>query len=47
MIMIMTILMINDDDDDDDDEKIRLSLVVERKECDQNIDLQIRCCSAL
>ena len=45
--MIMIILMINDDDDDDDDdEKIRLSLVVDRKECDQNIDLQIRCCSA-
>ena len=44
----MIILMINDDDDDDDDdEKIRLSLVVDRKECDQNIDLQIRCCSAL
>ena len=43
----MIILMINDDDDDDDDdEKIRLSLVVDRKECDQNIDLQIRCCSA-
>ena len=45
----MTILMINDDDDDDDDdddEKIRLSLVVDRKECNQNIDLQIRCCSA-
>ena len=45
--MIMIILMINDDDDDDDDdEKIRLSLVVDGKECDQNIDLQIRCCSA-